>query len=84
MIALILSPLPWIGTPILHLAEWYSNPFLNMIFYGVDLIEGGIWSSHIPFDLLLASLMGTLLLGFYLEQNLLTRITGERYNHCQF
>ncbi len=78
MIALILSPLPWIGGPILKLAEWYSTPFLNMIFYGVDLIEGGIWSSHIPFDLLLAFLMSALLLGFYLEQNLLTRIADER------
>ena len=69
MIALILSPLPLIGAPILHLAEYYTNPLLNMIFYGIDALEGGIWSSNIPFDLLLASLIGTLLSGIWLEQH---------------
>ena len=68
MVALILSPLPIIGAPILHLAESYTNPLLNMIFYGVDLLEGGLWSAHIHIDLLFSLLISILLLGFWLDE----------------
>ena len=68
MIALILSPIPLIGPPILKLTEIYTTPLLNTIFYGVDLIEGGFWSSNIPFDLLAALLIFVLILGLWLEQ----------------
>lgn len=78
MIALILSPLPWVGGFFLELAERFSNPFLHMIFYGVDAIDSGIWCSFISLDLLLAFLMAIGILGYYLDQNFLTRITNER------
>ncbi len=68
MIALILSPIPLIGPPILKLTEIYTTPLLSTIFYGVDLIEGGLWSSQIPFDLLAALLILVLIIGLWLEQ----------------
>ncbi|MBM3192780.1 MAG: ComEC/Rec2 family competence protein [Chlamydiae bacterium] len=78
MIALIISPIPWVGGFFLQLAEQFSNPFLHMIFYGVDAIDCGIWSSFISFDLLTAFLMAIPILGLYLDQNFLTRIMNER------
>ncbi len=67
MIGLILSPIPAIGTPLLFLTELYTTPLLNTVFYGASFLESGIWVDHIPFDLLAAFLLGTLLLGLYLE-----------------
>lgn len=78
MLALIISPLPWVGSLALTIAEWYTTPLLNMIFYGIDSIEWMIWVGDIPFDLLCALLIGTISLGLWLEQKrYLTRITKE-------
>jgi competence protein ComEC len=78
MIGLLLSPLPYLGVYILKISVYFSKILLDMVYYGVDLMDFGIYVWNFPLDLLTSSLLLTMILGIWLEEKryYLTRINS--------
>jgi competence protein ComEC len=68
MVGLLLSWIPIVGITILKLSSAYSKILLDMVYYGVDLLEFGIYAPYFSIDLISSILLLTIILGIYLEE----------------